>query len=927
MIFYKKASLFFFSFASICLSTFLGAQNDGTLDNSFHGNGKHTFTFHTGINQVYDVDEADPNAFYILSSHYITKIDSSGAIDNSFGTNGLLDVAPILPNDIAIGNNRLYIGGWDSNDNPEIQCFFLNGAPDNSFGTNSVANPTMAQEQIIYDIQIDNQGRLVVAGRTDASSVNHDMMIFRMLSNGTVDSTFGTNGLFTYDGAGNNDEIWKVDFQSDGKLICAGELGLGTNATAVLRLNVDGTLDNTFGINGRFSYSIIGRNTHLDDVVILDDDRIRITGPYDNTTNYKAYVIGLTASGSFDNTFAGNGRFTHPTIDRANSLMLQPDGKLLVAALDQVVFGRRNDFAIMRLNANGTLDNLWGGNGSVIYDIVDHNDNLRDIFHLSGGKILGIGSSRDDSGNRFIGMIRLHNSVVPGCAPIQTSESLAICPGDSALVHGSWMTLPGSYPQTLQAQNGCDSVHTVQLNTNVSHNITDVRSACNSFTWIDGVTYTQSTNLPMISLVNSDGCDSILQLDLTIHSADTATDIQTACGSFTWVDGVTYTQSNSQASILLQTSAGCDSTLYLDLTILQEDSVVESHASCNSYTWINGVTYQQSVFGPSVTLTNNLGCDSLVILDLTIDTSVAVTDVQSACGSYTWIDGVTYSMSTNTPTFLLQTTDGCDSLITLDLTILQTNQETDVITACGSHPWIDGVTYYQSTFGPSVTLTNVNGCDSIVVLDLTVNPISSVVDSQTACGNFTWINGVTYNQSISGETVFLTSSNGCDSTLILDLVINQVDTSLQQNGLSLSADPNADSWQWIDCNSGQIISGASSSTYVAATNGSFASVVTSNSCTDTTRCVDIQNFHIEQQRRLQIRAYPNPFESVVQLELPHNYQEFFIEVLDSKGSRIRDFRGNREDLSTIQIEDQGSLFILKIFGDGQLIQTIKLIRE
>jgi len=861
----------------LALTSLAYAQNDGSLDNSFYGNGKHTFTFHTGsFNQVYDVDQADPNSFYILSDQYITKIDSGGVIDSTFGTNGVLDVSPIFPNDIAIGNNRLYIGGWDANDNAEIQCFLLDGTPDNTFGTNSISNPTMPHEQIIYDMQIDPVGRLVIAGRTNPSSVNHDMMIFRMLSDGSVDSSFGANGLFTYDGVGNNDEIWKVGFQSDGKLICAGELGLGFNSAAVIRLNTDGTLDNTFGSNGRFSYSVIGRNTYLDDVLLLDDDRIRITGAYDNTTNYKAYVIGLTANGGFDNTFAGNGRFTHPTIDRANALMLQPDGKILVAALDQVSFALKSDFAIMRLNANGTLDNLWGGNGSVIYDIVGNHDNLRALFHLSSGKILGVGSTRDDPGNRFIGLIRMHNSVVPGCVPQQTSESLSICPGDSAFIQGQWTVTHGAYPQTLTGQNGCDSIHTVQLNQSPIHSMVDVQRACDFFTWIDGVTYTQSTNLPTLSYSNVNGCDSTFQLDLIIDHSDSVVEIRTACSNFTWIDGTTYTQSTDQASITLQNTSGCDSLVYLDLTILTEDSTIDLHASCTPFTWIDGNTYNQSIYGPSMTLTNVQGCDSLVILNLTIDSSVTVTET---------------------------------------------------IEACGSHSWIDGVTYFQSTFGPSVALMNINGCDSVVTLDLTVNPISSVIDSHVACGHFTWVNGVTYTQSISGETLSLTSSKGCDSTLILDLIINNVDTGLIRNGQTLYASPNADSWSWIDCNSGQLIVGANDSVYLPVSNGSYAAVVSNNGCVDTTRCIDILDLIVTRPHRALVKAYPNPFESTVQLDLPLMYDDIHIEILNARGSRVMDIQGSPLDLRVLQIEHPGALFILKIYADGLLIHTSKLIRN
>jgi hypothetical protein len=87
-------------------------------------------------------------------------------------------------------------------------------------------------------------------------------------------------------------------------------------------------------------------------------------------------------------------------------------------------------------------------------------------------------------------------------------------------------------------------------------------------------------------------------------------------------------------SITLQNTSGCDSLVYLDLTILTEDSTIDLHASCTPFTWIDGNTYNQSIYGPSMTLTNVQGCDSLVILNLTIDSSVTVTETIEACGSH-----------------------------------------------------------------------------------------------------------------------------------------------------------------------------------------------------------------------------------------------------------------------------------------------------
>jgi flagellar capping protein FliD len=102
-------------------------------------------------------------------------------------------------------------------------------------------------------------------------------------------------------------------------------------------------------------------------------------------------------------------------------------------------------------------------------------------------------------------------------------------------------------------------------------------------------------------------------------------------------------------------------------------------------------------------LTNAAGCDSFVTLNLTINNSTNGTDVQTACDTYTWIDGLTYNASTNTPTFLLTNAAGCDSHGYLKLNHQQLNNGTDVQTACDTYTWIDGLTYNASTNTPTFT--------------------------------------------------------------------------------------------------------------------------------------------------------------------------------------------------------------------------------
>jgi len=294
------------------------------------------------------------------------------------------------------------------------------------------------------------------------------------------------------------------------------------------------------------------------------------------------------------------------------------------------------------------------------------------------------------------------------------------------------------------------------------------------YEWIDGVTYTESNNTATYTLTNAAGCDSVVTLNLTIGNSSTETDVQTACDSYEWIDGVTYTESNNTATYTLTNAAGCDSVVTLNLTIGNSSTGTDVQTACDSYEWIDGLTYTESNNTATYTLANAAGCDSVVTLNLTIGNSSTGTDVQTACDSYEWIDGVTYTESNNTATFTLVNAAGCDSVVTLDLTIGNSTTGTDVQTACDSYEWIDGVTYIESNNTATYTLTNAEGCDSVITLDLTINLSTSSSQTFVDYTGFSVTVGDNTYTTTGIYTDVLIGSNGCDSTVTTDLTIYPV---------------------------------------------------------------------------------------------------------------------------------------------------------
>ena len=275
---------------------------------------------------------------------------------------------------------------------------------------------------------------------------------------------------------------------------------------------------------------------------------------------------------------------------------------------------------------------------------------------------------------------------------VSSTTDITIC--DDLLPY-SWNGLTfnsaGSQTATLTSAAGCDSLATLNLTVNPEVSSTTDITICDDllpYSW-NGLTF-NSAGSQTATLTSAAGCDSLATLNLTVNLSVTGTDVITSCDSYTWIDGNTYTSSNNTATVMLSTIDGCDSLVTLDLTINNSYSTIDTQGACDSYTWIDGTTYTTSNNTATVMLTSISGCDSLVTLDLTIDNSLTGTDVITACDSYTWIDGTTYTSSNNSATMLLTASGGCDSLATLNLTIGNSNTGTDVITSCDSYTWIDG---------------------------------------------------------------------------------------------------------------------------------------------------------------------------------------------------------------------------------------------
>jgi uncharacterized delta-60 repeat protein len=259
-----------------------------------------------------------------------------------------------------------------------------------------------------YDVAVQGDGRIIVVGSSYFTAL-------RYLSNGVLDPSFGNGGIsLTNLSSG---EAFSVALQSDGNIVIAGYASVdGHSDSALLRLNYDGSLDGTFGSNGQVITNF-GENDNNDKIVavaIQPDGKIVAAG-YDRGVgnfqqHYSFTVIRYNSNGSLDQDFGVNGKvstdFINDTgLSRANDMILQPDGRIIVVG--DVVDEGKAKFGIARYNSDGTLDLSFGINGLVLTDLGENTSAGASTVLIQSDQKIVVGGNIGESGyeNRF-GLVR-----------------------------------------------------------------------------------------------------------------------------------------------------------------------------------------------------------------------------------------------------------------------------------------------------------------------------------------------------------------------------------------------------------------------------------------------------------------------------------------------------------------------------------------
>ncbi len=456
----------------------------GTLDPSFGTDGIVVYNSGTQVHDnSFDVHVYDDNSIIIVGSHMdfsynsigvIQKFLSDGSVDNTWGTNGVLEIQygeDTFPYNITIlEDGKILVAGsvYIAGGNSEMFAarFLANGTPDVSFnGTGVWIGQYASSEELGFAMTLQPDGKILLGGQ-EGSATMSNLLFARLNSNGTLDTSFGTNGYTSIDTNPQTETVKSLGILSTGEIIGIGYVHVSdpyfTELFMMAKLDVNGMPVSGFGNNGVFIPSEFNSTSFGRSCVIVNDNIIA-TG---NFQSGSMFVTKLNSLGTLDPTFGNSGiaYLNINVVNSGNQLFFGGDNKYYVCGTSGDASPGPREFLLARFDINGNLDASFNGVGYVTTSIRTNWDDANALAMASDGKIIltGFSSGYDSSGDNDIALTRYLNDYVPPIfEPDFEASPTTICEGgqvdytnlsQGTITSYTW-TFEGGTPATSTEEN------------------------------------------------------------------------------------------------------------------------------------------------------------------------------------------------------------------------------------------------------------------------------------------------------------------------------------------------------------------------------------------------------------------------------------------------------------------------------------------
>jgi uncharacterized delta-60 repeat protein/uncharacterized repeat protein (TIGR01451 family) len=336
------------------------------------------------------------------NSHFgVFRYNVDGSLDTTFGSGGLAIVTAFtgVVGAVAIQpDGKIVVAGGTTAGDFAVVCLHPNGSLDTSFDTDGIVTTDLGSaEDQIRAVALQSDGKIVLAGLTRGLTTDWDFAVVRLNTDGSRDATFGSNGIVATSVTPGNflDSTFAVAVETDGKIVAGGfTTPAAYQLFAIVRYNTNGSLDPVFGGDGTVTTDF-GIGAICTSLAIQPDGRI-VAGGHTLSSHQNFALARYTVDGILDTTFGGGtGKVTTDVLSGWNSqidaIALQPDGKIVAAGAVEDAGLTQGTFALARYNPDGSLDTAFGTGGTVTTDLTDAVDEATAVAVQTDGSIVAAG--------------------------------------------------------------------------------------------------------------------------------------------------------------------------------------------------------------------------------------------------------------------------------------------------------------------------------------------------------------------------------------------------------------------------------------------------------------------------------------------------------------------------------------------------------
>jgi len=367
--------------------TLVRYNSDGSLDTSFNANGKVTTAVGTGSCRGEGVTLQEDGKIVVVGHSFnaesqscftVLRYGAIGSLDASFGDSGKTTTTVAKQsnaNSVAMqSEGKIVVAGNafidNNNNNFGVVRYNANGKLDSSFNKTGKTTADFGGHDLPRSVGVHGDGRIVVAGyTTNASKKQCALACFK--ANGSLETSFnGTGKVVTNFGGDGDAEGQGVAAQSDGKTVVVGYATVaGVQQFALARYNADGTLDRSFGRTGRILTAIGTIGSNATGVALQKDGKIVVAGyaVKNSGRGYDFACLRYNIDGNLDQGFGDHGKVTTAVGQgdgKATAIAVQTDGMIILAGSAYV--DNNNEFAVVRYDRSGKLDTSFNAVGSVL---------------------------------------------------------------------------------------------------------------------------------------------------------------------------------------------------------------------------------------------------------------------------------------------------------------------------------------------------------------------------------------------------------------------------------------------------------------------------------------------------------------------------------------------------------------------------------